>query len=333
MNPGPFRVALTYDVERNSPPFIKSTGKVYSGMELMPEVMGIMRSHEAQGTWYIAHDIDPENQIALRFPAITADMAGLGEVGCHVHFREYLNVRTDETFVRTSVSAATESLRAEGYPTKSFRGGNLYMDPPLLDHLEDLGYETDSSVLPGHRVTMADGLKVDHTGRRSCEPYYPKKKSPWSAGGSGILEIPLSAYPIVSFATPFFSVLINYLVLISNLVLLNPDLAIERLQRIRNKWPTENAVVVLSAHPHDFLTDQVTTETKLRNFDTFLAALREIPGAEFATAADIRAGWVSPELADRTPPDRAPLKVTTGDVRRVKQMLHRPVKAPHTESV
>ncbi len=333
MKPGPFRVALTYDVERNSPPFVKSTGKVYSGMEVMPEVLQTMKAQGAPGTWYIAHDVDPENQIALRFPEITADMAGQGEVGTHVHFREYQKVRTDVAFVTASVSAATECLRSEGYPAKSFRGGNLYMSPVLLDHLEDLGYETDSSVLPGHRVTMNDGLRVDHTERRSCEPYYPKKSQPWSAGGKGILEIPLSAFPLLSFATPFFSVLINYLVLISNLVLLDPELAIERMQRIRNKWPTENAVIVLSAHPHDFLADSISTEAKLENFEAFLKAVNRIPGASFATAADIRSGWVGPDQANRDPRDRAPLKLTTGDLRKAKQLLRRPVRMPHTSSV
>ena len=331
MTPGPFQIALTYDVERNSPPFIRSSGKVYSGLDLMPEVLGIMRSHGAPGTWYIAHDIDEENQIARQFPSLVAEMAGQGEIGSHFHFREFAKVRTDEAFQRQGVGEATRFLRSLGHQVTGFRGGNLFMNPSLFSLLGELGYETDSSVLPGQRVTMHDGLRIDHSGRRSCEPYYPVDGDPWSAGGRGILEIPLTAYPAVSLQTPLLSILINFLLLISNLVLVNPDEALARLQKVRAKWPTGNAVIMLSTHPHDFLGGRLTVETKMRNFDQFLGAVRAIPGMKFATAADIRAGWVSPDQARCEPRDRALLKVTTSDVRRVRQMLRRPSPAPHTD--
>lgn len=318
MKPGPFQVLLTYDVERNSPPIIRASGSVYSGLDLMPEVIGSMRSHGAPGTWYIAHDVDPENQIARQFPGLVADMAGLGEIGSHFHFREYDVVRTDEPFQRQGITEATRCLRSLGHAVTSFRGGNLHMSPQVMRIICDLGYETDSSVLPGHRVTMHDGLRVDHTGRRSCEPYYPLVDDPWSAGGTGLLEIPLSAYPLVSLKTPLVSVLVNYLVLISNLVVVDPDRALERLQLIRSKWPTENAVVVLSAHPYDFLGDRTTAEVKLQNFDRFLGAVRAIPGASFATASQVRAGWAAPAAARCEARDRAPIKVTTSMIRRLK---------------
>lgn len=321
MKPGPFQVALTYDVERNAPTYIRSSGSVYSGMELMPEVVGIMRSHCVPGTWYLAHDVDPENQIARHFPRTVADMADLGEVGCHVHFREFDKVRTDEPFVRETVTEATRYQRSLGHAITGFRGGNLFMSPGLFRVLVDLGYQTDSSVLPGHRVKMPDGLRIDHTGRRSCEPYYPRRQDPWSGGGDEILEIPLSAYPVVSFRTPLFSVLLNYLVLISNLVLLEPDLAFERMQKIRAKWPTENAVVVLSAHPHDFLSAGLTQERKLQNFDSFIGRVRRLPDATFTTAAGIRAGWVLPAEAPATPRDRAPLRITTATLRTARNQV------------
>jgi hypothetical protein len=313
--PGPFQVALSYDVERNTPSYIRSSGSVYSGMELMPEVIGIMRSHGVPGTWYLAHDVDPENQIARHFPGIVAQMADQGEIGCHVHFRDYDQVRTDDEFLRRTVGEATSYHRSCGHAVTGFRGGNLFMNPSLMRVLVDLGYTTDSTVLPGHRVRMPDGMKIDHTHRRSCEPYYPMAGDPWSGGGSDILEIPLSAYPVLSVKTPLISILLNYLVLISNLVLVDPALALDRLEKKRLKWPTESAVQVLTAHPHDFLSDRLTSETKLRNFDTFLGQVCAIPEARFATAAEIRASWAEPAAARATPRDNAPIRITTSTLR------------------
>lgn len=316
--PGSFQVALTFDVERNSPDHVRSSGSVYSGMELMPEVCGIMRARGIPGTWYLAHDVDPTNQIARLYPGQVADMAALGEIGAHFHFRDFDVVRTDTEFQRRGVGEATRFLRAEGHAVKSFRGGNLFMDANLFRLLGELGYETDSTVLPGHNVKMGDGLVIDHRGRRSCEPYYPLDSDPWSAGGNGILEVPLAAYPLVSFRTPLVSVLINYLVLISNLVLIHPELALQRLQKIRRRWPSPHAVIVLSAHPHDFLSARVTKADKLGNFDRFLAAAAAIPGASFVTVSDIRRGWVAPASADRQPADRAPIKITTSTLRKLR---------------
>lgn len=318
---GPFQVALTFDVERNSPSYVRSSGSVYSGMELMPEVYAIMRARGTPGTWYIAHDIDPANQIARLYPDQMADMASLGEIGAHFHFRDHDLVRTDAEFQRRGVGEATRYLRAEGHAVKSFRGGNLYLDASLFRLLGDLGYETDSTVLPGHRVTMDDGLAIDHSRRRSCEPYYPLDGDPWSAGGKGILEVPLAAYPLVSIKTPLVSVLLNYLVVISNLVLIDPDRAFERLQMIRRRWPNPNAVIVLSAHPHDFLTSGVAAADKLRNFDRFLAAVTAMPDASFVTVGDIRRGWVPPASADREPADRAPIKITTSTLRKLRNQV------------
>lgn len=316
--PGPFQVALTFDVERNSPAYVRSSGALYSGMDLMPEVFGIMRAHRAPGTWYLAHDVDPTNQIARLYPGQVAEMAALGEIGAHFHFRDHDVVRTDAEFQRRGVGEATRFLREAGHEVTSFRGGNLYMDAKLMRLLGELGYRTDSTVLPAHRVAMDDGLVIDHTGRRSCEPYYPLDGDPWSGGGNGILEIPLAAYPVVSFQTPLLSVLLNYLVVISNLVLVNADLALERLQKIRRRWPGPNAVIVLSAHPHDFLPDRVTTEAKLANFDRFLGAVTRLPGASFATISDIGRGWVGPEQADQKRSDRAPIKITTATLRALR---------------
>ncbi len=330
---GTLKIALTYDVERNSPPIIKSTGSVYSGLDLMPEVIDIMRAHRATGTWYIAHDTEEQNQIARHFPDLVAAMAAQGEIGSHFHFRENGVVRTDEAYQRQGLTEATRFLRSLGHKVTGFRGGNLYLTPVTLRILEELGYETDSSVLPGHRVVMNDGLAIDHTGRRSCEPYYPREGDPWSGGGNRLLEIPMSAAPIVSFWTPLVSVLVNYIVGISNLVVFDPERAAQRVRIIRAKWPTKNALVVLSAHPYDFLDGRMSAQDKLRNFDRFLALVGAMPGASFATAAEIRSGWAPPDSARCTRADRAPLKLTTGEVRVLRNRLHRrPVAPPHTVS-
>jgi hypothetical protein len=317
----PLEIALTYDVEKNSPPLAKASGSLYSGMELMPEVLRIMKNHGAPGTWYTAHDTDDDNKIGRLFPQILDTMAQQGEIASHLHFRVKGVVRTDEAYQREGIGEATRFLRSLGHAVVSFRGGNLFFNPATLAIIRDLGYETDSSVLPGYKVTMPDGLVVDHTRRRSCDPYYPVEGDPWSSGGNGLLEIPMTAMPIVSLKTPLVSVLINRLMAISNVVLTDPDRAVRMIHDARVKFPGDKTILVLSAHPHDFLGITTPVEEKMRNFDRFLAQVRAMPATTFVTASDIRKGWVKPERAERVRGDRAPLKLNTSVLRQVRNQL------------
>lgn len=314
-------IALTFDVEYNKPSIIAASGSLYSGLDRMPDVVGTLRARGVPGTWYIAHDVDEENQIARLFPRLVESMAEQGEIGCHFHFHANRKVRTDEAFQRFGIGEATRVLRSLGHPVTCFRGGNGYVDAATLRALSELGYTTDSSVVPGLREVSPEGLLTDHTARRSCEPYFPAAGDPLSAGGCGLLEIPIATDTLLDLTTPVVSVLINRVVGISNRVLADPEGTARRIEAIRARSRAGKVVLALSAHPYDFLDGPLPASRKLEHLDRFIRRVQAIPDVTFTTASGIREGWTGRPGSAARPERRSLIQVTSSDLRRVRNRL------------
>jgi peptidoglycan/xylan/chitin deacetylase (PgdA/CDA1 family) len=124
--------ALTMDVEPNITRIVNETGDKYSGLtESTPALLDILKAHEVPFTWFITHDY--WGKIDIKFPSLIEKMSKNGEIGCHVHFRRNKErYFTDYNFQLEIIKKATNSLREQGYPVKSFRGGNLFFNKNTL---------------------------------------------------------------------------------------------------------------------------------------------------------------------------------------------------------
>ena len=73
-----------------------------------------------------------------------------------------------------------------------FRAPNFDIDEATLDILEERGYVYDSSILPAYLFSN----KNIH-GFSPLSPYYPSRKNIWRKGQRGVIEIPVSAVPVI----------------------------------------------------------------------------------------------------------------------------------------
>ena len=317
-------IALTFDVEYNKPSIIRQTGNLYSGLERISEAVEILSARGVPGTWLVAHDQDPENQIARIFPDLIGKMAAQGEIGCHFHFHEGRRARTDEVFQRTGIGDATAFLRAMGFDVTSFRGGNSYLDGTTLSILEEFGYTVDSSVVPGLREVSPEGVVIDHKGRCGSEPYHPRRHDPWRAGGHGILELPLATEILIDFRTPVMSLLINRVIGINNLILADPEFAAERVDVLREGSAGKDLFLVLSAHPCDFLDEPGGAPgERINRLNRFIVLMTGRPQVTFTTLRGMRAkvGAREDSAEGSWGRNRSLLTLTTSDLRRVRNRL------------
>lgn len=271
----PIDVAMTFDVERD-----KSIEAV------IPEVTRLFEQYDAVGTWFLKHDYTDRfteytGAVVEDFPDIVSDLADVGEIGTHIHFRN-----VDGSFSmapglqRDLLERATDALRSRGYDSKSFRGGNLCADATTLDILEDLDYAVDSSVLPGHYRELPDGVVVDHRGEAGNRPYRPARDSHTRHGDSALLEVPVSGL------SPFDSLSVG-----------RPLAGVYNLIADRRPWDRvlpslyhlwgrmSRAPIVLLFHDHEFGND----DGSLAALERFLHSVAASPWLQFTTVGHIAA--------------------------------------------
>lgn len=281
------RLALTIDVEPNSIEIVTKTGEKYSGLtEAMPKLLDILTEHKISATWFITHDY--WGKIDQEFPSLVERMSNNGEIGCHAHFRREKEVYyTDYDFQMEIIERATNSLRSKGFDVKSFRGGNLFFDENTLRVLEELNYETDSSVFPGIYSKPYPDLIVNHKKRLSIKPYFPSCMNHCIPGSSNVLEIPLACYPYFQFNTRLVSVFIARSL---PMPLTGEDLL--RINgRIKKMIKKDFPPIVLSVHPWNFLDDM---EKRLQYLEEFILDMKSL-AVKFVTLKEIRREWLKRE--------------------------------------
>jgi len=156
-------VALTFDVERDCPPFAETT----LGMERgLPWIMDVLEDAGVKGTFLFTA------KIAERFPELARRAAKKHELGCHgLEHERFDKLSVDEG--RDRLRAALEILRRFGRVT-SFRAPNFQLPDRLYPVLSELGITVDST-------------KAVHKG--------------WKGGITwigGVLEVPASTTSIVT---------------------------------------------------------------------------------------------------------------------------------------
>lgn len=195
-------LVLSFDIERRK-----------TIRNAVPEMADIFEKHDAKATWFLTQDHSQDT--VHNFPAIVERMASVGEIGTHVHFSDESGTYTmDADVQRELLETATETVRGQGYDAVAFRAGSYRLDANTVEILDDLDYRIDSSVVPGARISVPDGVVVDHShrhGRGANRPYRLAANARSDGGKSTIFEVPVTVplpyasrgVPSIPFSGPF----------------------------------------------------------------------------------------------------------------------------------
>lgn len=128
-------VRLTFDVEPDCPPYLRSYRGVGEGV---PRILGLLRTHAVAATFFVTGDV------ARRFPDTVRRIVDDGhELGCHGDSHTRFSALSPLA-ARREIAAATDTLRAFA-DVRSFRAPNLDLPDSYLPFLREAGYLVDSS--------------------------------------------------------------------------------------------------------------------------------------------------------------------------------------------
>lgn len=129
------RVALTFDMEHDCPPFLTS----YRGMEQgAPLLLKLLEQEGVTGTFFTTGDV------ARRYPAIIEQIVAAGhELGCHGDTHRRFSTMTDIE-AQQEIEVSTKVLNSFA-PVTSFRAPNLDFPEAFIPLLSQQGYSIDSS--------------------------------------------------------------------------------------------------------------------------------------------------------------------------------------------
>lgn len=181
---------VSIDVERD---YRKDGGLSTRGIEEgLPIFVDMLRSHG------IPYDLMVSGEIAERVPR---EMAGSRPdecaLGCHsqTHSPGYLNAWGSDRQEEELRRATTLITSRFGRSPRFFRAPNFSANGDTIRILANLGYEADSSILPGRWVkkwrlrTLVDHRGVPHNPYFSDASHFPNE------GGSALLEVPVTSNP------------------------------------------------------------------------------------------------------------------------------------------
>jgi len=184
------RIAITVDLERD----LYATENSFRGAkEAMPKLLELFEKHGVRATVFTTSDV------CDRFPEVAEEIVRHQHaLGCHgeSHDVEYISKRTYE-WQFESLRRATETLeRRTGLRPRGFRAPNFSANGDTIRVLEALGYEYDSSVLPGRRVKGKRMLKLLDFRMAPRDPYRPSRDDPAIPGSSNLWELPVAENPL-----------------------------------------------------------------------------------------------------------------------------------------
>lgn len=256
-------VVVSVDVESDAAMFVAGRSGLEEGL---PRLADLFRRHDIPADYFFTLDA------AQCVPEFLREQAAGGRwFGSHgVHHAPAFYGRQPISWQERTMDDATAGLTAlAGTRPQMFRAPNFSVSPVILRSADDLGYEVDSSVLPGrvkrrHRVFPA----VDHRGAPR-EPYHPNPRDPCRPGALRLWEIPVTENP----AAPGGPIGLGYV---------NAEGPEAALRAVRD---SSGRVVTILCHPweavdlgarHPNLPSWLaaTCKADLRSFDAFLRSLR-----------------------------------------------------------
>ncbi len=182
-------VVVSVDVESDAAMFVAG----HSGLdEGLPRLVDLFRSFDIPADYFFTLDA------AQHIPDFLHEQAAGGRwFGSHgVRHVPAFYGRQPVSWQERTMDDATEGLTAlASARPRMFRAPNFSVSPAILRSAEDLGYEVDSSVLPG-RVKRLYRIfpVVDHRGAPR-EPYHPNERDPRRRGSLRLWEIPVTENP------------------------------------------------------------------------------------------------------------------------------------------
>lgn len=186
------RVAVTVDVEQD----YASRGKSFHGVEeALPTILTLFNTYGVRSTCFVTSDLCESYSDKI------IDIVRRGhELGCHgeSHDVKYL-CNKPYAWQLGTISRATDGLEScTGIRPRGFRAPNFSVDGTTLRVLAHLGYEYDSSVLPGRFVrTWGTSPAVDFR-VAPRDPYRPSEDDPGIPGSARLWECPVTEHPAIA---------------------------------------------------------------------------------------------------------------------------------------
>jgi peptidoglycan-N-acetylglucosamine deacetylase len=175
-------VALTFDhdaisseVDRGHGPVLRSRGQ-FGPRVGVGRVLDVLARESIPATWFV-----PGHTLVTFPDSVAAIMAGGHELACHAWAHEDLADHPDDE--RAILERAVEALTraAGGAPPTGFRAPYWSLGPRTLEHVAELGFRYDSSL-------MADDV---HPYRVAIEEHHDRAGSDLGRPGP-LVEVPVS---------------------------------------------------------------------------------------------------------------------------------------------
>ena len=152
------------------------------------KVLALLDAFEIQATFFVL------GEVAEYYPRLVKQIHARGhEIACHglEHFDLFLLSR--ERFVSGLREAKRRLEDLTGEPVLGYRAPNLIIEPWVIDVLEELGFEYDSSVCPSRSLFG----KYEGLAHAPLNPYRLSHGSLTRPGTRNIVELPIPTFPVL----------------------------------------------------------------------------------------------------------------------------------------
>ncbi|MFQ5910023.1 MAG: polysaccharide deacetylase family protein [Thermoplasmata archaeon] len=179
------RIVVTIDLERDFPNGLH--GSFLGITEGLPNLLGVLEELDVLSDFFVSLEV------AERFGSTIRDLKARGHyLGNHGSQHGYLctkDAKAQHEDISESTEVMTELLSSRPV---FFRAPQFGADGNTILALEDLGYQVDSSVLPGRLVRQRFLGKVLDFTDAPLGVYHPSHEDITKEGQSPIVEIPLT---------------------------------------------------------------------------------------------------------------------------------------------
>jgi len=181
-------VVVSVDVEPDVSMFVEGNAGLQEGL---PRLADLFRRLDIPADYFFTLDAAQMVPDFLREQA--ADGGWFGSHGLRHAPGHY--GREPVSWQERMIDDSTAGLTGlAGTRPRLFRAPNFSVSPAILQTLDRLGYEADSSVLPGRVKRQLLFRTVDHRAAPR-EPYHPHAFDPCKAGSLRLWEVPVTENP------------------------------------------------------------------------------------------------------------------------------------------
>jgi len=184
----PRTVVVSVDVEPDVAMFVGGKAGLEEGL---PRLADLFRRLDIDPDYFFT--LDAAQQVPDFLREQTLDGRWFGSHGVR-HVPAHYSLESPSWQERMIDDATAGLAGLAGAKPRLFRAPNFSVSPVILQALDALGYEADSSVLPG-RLKRRHFLRVvDHRGAPR-EPYHPNARDVRKVGSLRLWEVPVTENP------------------------------------------------------------------------------------------------------------------------------------------